>query len=135
MTCAPPSPCCFCLFSSVLPLFSFSLRSLPIWSHPDLSSPLLYPIPAHSMLELTLPPFSQALCAAVTTTDLAETQALLGCGAGVSCFSGDPQAPTPLALAEQAGQTLQMEFLRNNQSTGEWLMGQFSLSDPPADRD
>ncbi|XP_060223671.1 arf-GAP with Rho-GAP domain, ANK repeat and PH domain-containing protein 1 isoform X6 [Meriones unguiculatus] len=59
----------------------------------------------------------QALCAAVTTTDLAETQALLGCGAGVGCFSGDPAAPTPLALAEQAGQTLQMEFLRNNQST------------------
>uniref|UniRef100_A0A8C9QC10 Arf-GAP with Rho-GAP domain, ANK repeat and PH domain-containing protein 1 n=1 Tax=Spermophilus dauricus TaxID=99837 RepID=A0A8C9QC10_SPEDA len=59
----------------------------------------------------------KALCAAVTTTDLAETQALLGCGAGVSCFSGDPQAPTPLALAEQAGQTLQMEFLRNNQNT------------------
>nr|XP_051707100.1 arf-GAP with Rho-GAP domain, ANK repeat and PH domain-containing protein 1 isoform X2 [Oryctolagus cuniculus] len=60
----------------------------------------------------------KALCAAVTTTDLAETQALLGCGAAVSCFSGDPEAPTPLALAEQAGQTLQMEFLRNNQGTG-----------------
>lgn len=60
----------------------------------------------------------KALCAAVTTTDLAETQALLGCGAAVSCCSGDPEAPTPLALAEQAGQTLQMEFLRNNQGTG-----------------
>uniref|UniRef100_A0A8D2D680 Arf-GAP with Rho-GAP domain, ANK repeat and PH domain-containing protein 1 n=1 Tax=Sciurus vulgaris TaxID=55149 RepID=A0A8D2D680_SCIVU len=58
----------------------------------------------------------KALCAAVTTSDLAETQALLGCGAGVNCFSGDLQAPTPLALAEQAGQTLQMEFLRNNQT-------------------
>uniref|UniRef100_A0A8C0T095 ArfGAP with RhoGAP domain, ankyrin repeat and PH domain 1 n=1 Tax=Canis lupus familiaris TaxID=9615 RepID=A0A8C0T095_CANLF len=58
----------------------------------------------------------EALCAAVTTTDLAETQALLGCGAGVNCFSGDPEAPTPLALAEQA-QTLQMEFLRNNRTT------------------
>uniref|UniRef100_A0A2R9BF86 ArfGAP with RhoGAP domain, ankyrin repeat and PH domain 1 n=1 Tax=Pan paniscus TaxID=9597 RepID=A0A2R9BF86_PANPA len=59
----------------------------------------------------------EALCAAVTTTDLAETQALLGCGAGINCFSGDPEAPTPLALAEQAGQTLQMEFLRNNRTT------------------
>ncbi|OWK18090.1 hypothetical protein Celaphus_00009204 [Cervus elaphus hippelaphus] len=59
----------------------------------------------------------KALCAAVTTSDLAETQALLGCGAGVNCFSGDPEAPTPLALAEQAGQTLQMEFLRNNRTT------------------
>ncbi|XP_047372375.1 arf-GAP with Rho-GAP domain, ANK repeat and PH domain-containing protein 1 isoform X3 [Sciurus carolinensis] len=58
----------------------------------------------------------KALCAAVTTSDLAETQALLGCGAGVNCFSGDLQAATPLALAEQAGQTLQMEFLRNNQT-------------------
>ncbi|XP_061057277.1 arf-GAP with Rho-GAP domain, ANK repeat and PH domain-containing protein 1 isoform X2 [Eubalaena glacialis] len=60
----------------------------------------------------------KALCAAVTTSDLAETQALLGCGAGVNCFSGDPEVPTPLALAEQAGQTLQMEFLRNNRTTG-----------------
>uniref|UniRef100_A0A8D0QP36 ArfGAP with RhoGAP domain, ankyrin repeat and PH domain 1 n=1 Tax=Sus scrofa TaxID=9823 RepID=A0A8D0QP36_PIG len=59
----------------------------------------------------------KALCAAVTTSDLAETQALLGCGASVNCFSGDPGAPTPLALAEQAGQTLQMEFLRNNRTT------------------
>ncbi|TKC46594.1 hypothetical protein EI555_017818 [Monodon monoceros] len=59
----------------------------------------------------------KALCAAVTTSDLAETQALLGCGAGVNCFSGDPEVPTPLALAEQAGQTLQMEFLRNNRTT------------------
>nr|XP_031316132.1 arf-GAP with Rho-GAP domain, ANK repeat and PH domain-containing protein 1 isoform X1 [Camelus dromedarius] len=59
----------------------------------------------------------KALCASVTTSDLAETQALLGCGAGVNCFSGDPEAPTPLALAEQAGQTLQMEFLRNNRTT------------------
>nr|XP_030692025.1 arf-GAP with Rho-GAP domain, ANK repeat and PH domain-containing protein 1 isoform X7 [Globicephala melas] len=59
----------------------------------------------------------EALCAAVTTSDLAETQALLGCGAGVNCFSGDPEVPTPLALAEQAGQTLQMEFLRNNRTT------------------
>ncbi|XP_012580905.1 PREDICTED: arf-GAP with Rho-GAP domain, ANK repeat and PH domain-containing protein 1 isoform X3 [Condylura cristata] len=58
----------------------------------------------------------KALCAAVTTTDLAETQALVGCGAGVNCFSGDPEAPTPLDLAEKAGQTLQMEFLRNNRT-------------------
>eukprot|EP00069_Balaena_mysticetus_P000637 bmy_03674T0 len=61
----------------------------------------------------------KALCAAVTTSDLAETQALLGCGAGVNCFSGDPEVPTPLALAEQAGQTLQMEFLRNNRTTAQ----------------
>lgn len=59
----------------------------------------------------------KALCVAVTTTDLEETQALLGCGAAINCFSGDPAAPTPLAVARQAGQRLQMEFLRNNQTT------------------
>ncbi|XP_074072898.1 arf-GAP with Rho-GAP domain, ANK repeat and PH domain-containing protein 1 isoform X1 [Macrotis lagotis] len=60
----------------------------------------------------------KALCVAVTTTDLEETQALLGCGASINCFSGDPAAPTPLAVAGQAGQRLQMEFLRNNQTSG-----------------
>ncbi|XP_038624955.1 arf-GAP with Rho-GAP domain, ANK repeat and PH domain-containing protein 1 isoform X3 [Tachyglossus aculeatus] len=60
---------------------------------------------------------NRALCAAVTTSDLAETQALIFCGAEVSCFSGDPAAPTPLDLAEQAGQRLQMEFLRNNRTS------------------
>ncbi|XP_068926901.1 arf-GAP with Rho-GAP domain, ANK repeat and PH domain-containing protein 1 isoform X3 [Petaurus breviceps papuanus] len=59
----------------------------------------------------------KALCVAVTTTDLEETQALLGCGAAINCFSGDPAAPTPLAVARQAGQRLQMEFLRNNQTS------------------
>ncbi|XP_074160101.1 arf-GAP with Rho-GAP domain, ANK repeat and PH domain-containing protein 1 isoform X3 [Sminthopsis crassicaudata] len=59
----------------------------------------------------------KALCVAVTTTDLEETQALLGCGAAINCFSGDPEAPTPLAVARQAGQRLQMEFLRNNQTS------------------
>ncbi|ELK30021.1 Arf-GAP with Rho-GAP domain, ANK repeat and PH domain-containing protein 1 [Myotis davidii] len=59
----------------------------------------------------------KVLCATVTTTDLAETQALLGCGAEVNCFSGGPEAPTPVALAEQAGQTLKMEFLQNNRTT------------------
>ncbi|KAM6286484.1 arf-GAP with Rho-GAP domain, ANK repeat and PH domain-containing protein 1 isoform 2-T2 [Spheniscus humboldti] len=59
----------------------------------------------------------RALCAAVTTSDLAETQALLFCGAAVSCATGDPQCPTPLALAEKSGQRLQMEFLLHNKTS------------------
>ncbi|KAF2976409.1 hypothetical protein EK904_005552 [Melospiza melodia maxima] len=59
----------------------------------------------------------QALCAAVTTSDLAETQALLFCGASVTCDTGDPQCPTPLALAERSGQRLQMEFLLHNKTS------------------
>ncbi|NXN68523.1 ARAP1 protein, partial [Himantopus himantopus] len=60
----------------------------------------------------------QALCVAVTTSDLAETQALLFCGAAVTCATGDPQCPTPLALAEKSGQRLQMEFLLHNRTSG-----------------
>uniref|UniRef100_A0A8C3TV63 ArfGAP with RhoGAP domain, ankyrin repeat and PH domain 1 n=1 Tax=Catharus ustulatus TaxID=91951 RepID=A0A8C3TV63_CATUS len=59
----------------------------------------------------------RALCAAVTTSDLAETQALLFCGASVTCDTGDPQCPTPLALAERSGQRLQMEFLLHNKTS------------------
>ncbi|XP_067162071.1 arf-GAP with Rho-GAP domain, ANK repeat and PH domain-containing protein 1 isoform X2 [Apteryx mantelli] len=59
----------------------------------------------------------RALCAAVTTGDLAETQALVFCGAAVSCATGDPGCPTPLALAERSGQRLQMEFLLHNRTS------------------
>ncbi|XP_071421216.1 arf-GAP with Rho-GAP domain, ANK repeat and PH domain-containing protein 1 isoform X1 [Pithys albifrons albifrons] len=59
----------------------------------------------------------RALCVAVTTSDLKETQALLFCGASVSCDTGDPQCPTPLALAERSGQRLQMEFLLHNKTS------------------
>ncbi|XP_067322524.1 arf-GAP with Rho-GAP domain, ANK repeat and PH domain-containing protein 1 isoform X2 [Anolis sagrei] len=60
---------------------------------------------------------NKALCAAVTTTDLAETLALLFCGAEVGCYSGDPTCPNPMALAEAAGQRLQMEFLLQNKTS------------------
>uniref|UniRef100_A0A8B9ZV65 ArfGAP with RhoGAP domain, ankyrin repeat and PH domain 1 n=1 Tax=Anas zonorhyncha TaxID=75864 RepID=A0A8B9ZV65_9AVES len=63
------------------------------------------------------PALSQALCAAVTTSDLAETQALVFCGAAVTCATGDPQCPVPLALAEKSGQRLQMEFLLHNKTS------------------
>ncbi|XP_061485133.1 arf-GAP with Rho-GAP domain, ANK repeat and PH domain-containing protein 1 isoform X2 [Rhineura floridana] len=60
---------------------------------------------------------NKALCAAVTTSDLAETLSLLFCGAEVGCYSGDPSHPSPIALAEQAGQRLQMEFLLHNKTS------------------
>ncbi|KAK2513518.1 Arap1 [Columba guinea] len=59
----------------------------------------------------------RALCAAVTTGDLAETLALLFCGAAVTCDTGDPRCPTPLALAQRSGQRLQMEFLLHNRTS------------------
>ncbi|XP_068275049.1 arf-GAP with Rho-GAP domain, ANK repeat and PH domain-containing protein 1 [Nyctibius grandis] len=59
----------------------------------------------------------RALCAAVTTADLAETLALLFCGATVTCATGDPRYPTPLALAQKSGQRLQMEFLLLNRTS------------------
>ncbi|NXX42014.1 ARAP1 protein, partial [Tricholaema leucomelas] len=65
----------------------------------------------------------RALCVAVTTSDLAETQALLFCGASASCASGDPLCPTPLALAERSGQRLQMEFLLQNKTSGRSWVG------------
>ena len=55
---------------------------------------------------------------AVTTGDVAETQALLFCGADAGCPTGDPDFPTPLALARRSGQRLQMEFLQHNLSSG-----------------
>ncbi|KAF1586234.1 Arf-GAP with Rho-GAP domain, ANK repeat and PH domain-containing protein 1, partial [Eudyptes moseleyi] len=73
----------------------------------------------------------RALCAAVTTSDLAETQALLFCGAAVSCATGDPQCPTPLALAEKSGQRLQMEFLLHNRTSGKGWLGWWATSGWP----
>ncbi|KAK9402676.1 arf-GAP with Rho-GAP domain ANK repeat and PH domain-containing protein 1 [Crotalus adamanteus] len=60
---------------------------------------------------------NKALCTAVTTSDLAETLSLLFCGAEANCYTGDPEYPTPVALAEQAGQRLQMEFLLQNKTS------------------
>lgn len=36
----------------------------------------------------------------------------------MTCATGDPQCPTPLALAEKSGQRLQMEFLLHNKNSG-----------------
>ncbi|XP_072216970.1 arf-GAP with Rho-GAP domain, ANK repeat and PH domain-containing protein 1-like, partial [Excalfactoria chinensis] len=54
---------------------------------------------------------------AVTTSDVAETQSLVFCGAEVSCPTGDPECPTPLMLAQRSGQSLQVQFLQLNLSS------------------
>ncbi|XP_069748288.1 arf-GAP with Rho-GAP domain, ANK repeat and PH domain-containing protein 1-like isoform X2 [Narcine bancroftii] len=59
----------------------------------------------------------KALCAAVMTSDLEETMALVFCGADTGCNSGDPMFPTPLELAHHTGQLLQGEFLIQNRNT------------------
>ncbi|XP_067841639.1 arf-GAP with Rho-GAP domain, ANK repeat and PH domain-containing protein 1 [Heptranchias perlo] len=59
---------------------------------------------------------NKALCAAVVTSDLEETMSLVFCGADVSSFSRDPELASPIALAEQAGQRLQVEFLNQNKN-------------------
>ncbi|XP_018429781.1 PREDICTED: arf-GAP with Rho-GAP domain, ANK repeat and PH domain-containing protein 1, partial [Nanorana parkeri] len=60
---------------------------------------------------------AQALCVAVTTSDLTETQALVFCGADISCTCGDVFFSQPLELAQQAGQRLQEEFLKQNRTS------------------
>uniref|UniRef100_UPI00398EF4A6 arf-GAP with Rho-GAP domain, ANK repeat and PH domain-containing protein 1 n=1 Tax=Pristiophorus japonicus TaxID=55135 RepID=UPI00398EF4A6 len=60
---------------------------------------------------------NKALCAAVVTSDLEETMSLVFCGADVSSFSGDPDLPTPIDLAQHAGQRLQVEFLNQNKNS------------------
>ncbi|XP_056408412.1 arf-GAP with Rho-GAP domain, ANK repeat and PH domain-containing protein 1-like [Hyla sarda] len=61
---------------------------------------------------------NKALCVAVTTSDLTETQSLVFCGADISCTCGDQFFSQPLDLAQQARQKLQEEFLRQNRTSG-----------------
>lgn len=63
------------------------------------------------------PELNKALCVSVTTTDLTETQALVFCGADISCTCGDLFFSQPLELAQQAGQKLQEEFLKQNRTS------------------
>ncbi|MGH0189911.1 UNVERIFIED_CONTAM: hypothetical protein FKN15_040319 [Acipenser sinensis] len=51
------------------------------------------------------------------TADVSETLALLCSGARVSIHPGEPSQPSPISLAEQAGQAMQAELLRQNQFT------------------
>ncbi|KAG9471772.1 hypothetical protein GDO78_022906 [Eleutherodactylus coqui] len=60
---------------------------------------------------------NKALCVSVSTSDLTETQALVFCGADISCTCGDLFFSQPLELAQQTGQNLQEEFLKQNRTS------------------
>nr|XP_046172654.1 arf-GAP with Rho-GAP domain, ANK repeat and PH domain-containing protein 1-like isoform X2 [Oncorhynchus gorbuscha] len=60
---------------------------------------------------------NQRLCEVVCGPNVPETMSLLCSGARVLCHSGDSQCPTPISLAERAGQAMQTELLRHNEYT------------------
>ncbi|XP_064827573.1 arf-GAP with Rho-GAP domain, ANK repeat and PH domain-containing protein 1-like [Oncorhynchus masou masou] len=60
---------------------------------------------------------NQRLCEVVCGPNVPETMSLLCSGARVLCHSGDSQCPTPISLAERAGQAMQAELLRHNEYT------------------
>ncbi|CAB1333182.1 unnamed protein product [Coregonus sp. 'balchen'] len=60
---------------------------------------------------------SKRLCEVVCGPNVPETMSLLCSGARVLCLSGDPQCPSPISLAERAGQAMQTELLRHNEYT------------------
>uniref|UniRef100_A0A3B1KJ68 ArfGAP with RhoGAP domain, ankyrin repeat and PH domain 1 n=1 Tax=Astyanax mexicanus TaxID=7994 RepID=A0A3B1KJ68_ASTMX len=63
----------------------------------------------------------QALCINVQSNDVCETLALVFCGADVNCDTGLPDSPSPIALAVNYGQALQVEFLTQNRNTGQCM--------------
>ena len=64
---------------------------------------------------------TQALCAAVVSSNVLQTMELVFSGADVMCATGDPAVSTPYLLAQRAGQRLQMEFLHHNKLTGKQI--------------
>lgn len=60
---------------------------------------------------------NNALCINVQSNDVCETLALVFCGADVNCDTGLPDSPSPIALAVNYGQALQVEFLTQNRNT------------------
>ncbi|MBN3297453.1 ARAP1 protein, partial [Amia calva] len=60
---------------------------------------------------------NQRLCEVVTGPDISETMSLLCSGAQVTCVPADPTCPSPISLAERAGQAMQTELLRHNEFT------------------
>ncbi|XP_038844257.1 arf-GAP with Rho-GAP domain, ANK repeat and PH domain-containing protein 1-like [Salvelinus namaycush] len=61
---------------------------------------------------------NKALCSTVQTDDVLETLSLVFCGADVNCYTGDPELPSPVSVAQHYGQILQVEFLTHNHNTG-----------------
>uniref|UniRef100_A0A8C1KLM8 ArfGAP with RhoGAP domain, ankyrin repeat and PH domain 1 n=1 Tax=Cyprinus carpio TaxID=7962 RepID=A0A8C1KLM8_CYPCA len=70
----------------------------------------------------------QALCINVQSSDVCETLALVFCGADVSCDTGDPELPSPIALAQHHRQNLQVEFLMQNRNTGVHIRDQVKVA-------
>uniref|UniRef100_A0A8C1KKJ8 ArfGAP with RhoGAP domain, ankyrin repeat and PH domain 1 n=1 Tax=Cyprinus carpio TaxID=7962 RepID=A0A8C1KKJ8_CYPCA len=68
---------------------------------------------------------NNALCINVQSSDVCETLALVFCGADVSCDTGDPELPSPIALAQHHRQNLQVEFLMQNRNTGVHIRDRF----------
>ncbi|CAB1316323.1 unnamed protein product [Coregonus sp. 'balchen'] len=60
---------------------------------------------------------NKALCNTIQTGDVLETLSLVFCGADVNCYTGDPELPSPVSMAQHYGQTLQVEFLTHNHNT------------------
>uniref|UniRef100_A0A4W5P1Z8 ArfGAP with RhoGAP domain, ankyrin repeat and PH domain 1 n=1 Tax=Hucho hucho TaxID=62062 RepID=A0A4W5P1Z8_9TELE len=67
---------------------------------------------------------NKALCSTVQTDDVLETLSLVFCGADVNCYTGDPELPSPVSMAQHYGQILQVEFLTHNHNTGRSLINQ-----------
>ncbi|CAB1352659.1 unnamed protein product, partial [Coregonus sp. 'balchen'] len=64
---------------------------------------------------------NKALCSTVQTGDVLETLSLVFCGADVNCYTGDPELPSPVSMAQHYGQILQVEFLTHNHNTDRFL--------------
>uniref|UniRef100_A0A673YKB3 ArfGAP with RhoGAP domain, ankyrin repeat and PH domain 1 n=1 Tax=Salmo trutta TaxID=8032 RepID=A0A673YKB3_SALTR len=73
---------------------------------------------------------NKALCSTVQTDDVLETLSLVFCGADVNCYTGDPELPSPVSMAQHYGQILQVEFLTHNHNTGRSLINQPSAALP-----
>ncbi|XP_018598568.1 arf-GAP with Rho-GAP domain, ANK repeat and PH domain-containing protein 1 isoform X1 [Scleropages formosus] len=58
---------------------------------------------------------NQRLCEVVCSPDVSETMMLVWSGAQILCHTEDPQLTSPILLAEQASQALQVEFLKHNE--------------------
>ncbi|KAI1893963.1 hypothetical protein AGOR_G00129070 [Albula goreensis] len=58
-----------------------------------------------------------ALCINIQSNDVLETLSLVFCGANVNCDTGNPEFPSPIALAQSYNQKLQVEFLSQNRNT------------------
>lgn len=54
------------------------------------------------------------------SNDVCETLGLVFCGADVNCDTGIPEFPTPITLALNYGQKLQVEFLTQNRNIGQF---------------